>query len=187
MSGRRFSLQTRLYVQLRPNVRTVQDLYHLRSDILGRRVAQTELHMTVIHIGELSRLATSLEKFSINNDTLIDAAEKLVDRLIGIRDRYKDETFDLEAIALEPYGKTAAVSYQASERLRALHAECLDALMDMLRRLGVNDPMAWMQADNNLRFALTLHPHIAIVKGANEFTPAHVRQNASLTLMDIVY
>lgn len=178
--------KTRLYVQLRPDVETLGLLQNTRTTLAdGRPVPDNELHMTVIHIGELSRLIAILPE--IDPEKILRAAELFVDELKIIATPYSSMHFKLRASGIEAFGKTIAVTYEPSQELKELHHQALVALENMLRSIGIDKPRTFMENNTNLRYAVTLRPHVALVKNTSSPTEPIVEHDGSYSLMKIVY
>ncbi|MFZ1250548.1 MAG: hypothetical protein WAR37_03845 [Candidatus Microsaccharimonas sp.] len=186
MANTHFTDKTRLYVQLRPDTGTLTHLQAMRSEINdGRPVPDSELHMTVIHIGELSRLIAALPE--INSEEILQAAERCADELEQIAASFGNVNFALRPIGLETFGKTIAVGYEPSKELNELHRQALLVCMNMLKSVGISDPRIFMQNDPNLRNALTLHPHVALSKNASPQEKSIIRHKGLYSLMKVVY
>jgi 2'-5' RNA ligase len=186
MTSKPFSEKTRLYVQLRPDIHALRHLQTIRDKIHdGRPVSDDQLHMTVIHIGELSRLIAALP--DIDSGNILRAAEVFARSVEKTATHYQQVSFTLNPTGVESFGQTIAITYNASDGLTALHAKALQMLIDMLKGLGVDDPRAFMENDPNLRFALTLRPHVALAKSASPPKDLTFDHEASFSLMKIVY
>lgn len=186
MASAHFTEKTRIYIQLKPDVDTLRALNKIASAITeGRIVSDDELHMTVIHIGELSRLIAALPDIDVQS--IIFAAELYVEELKRILTGYNTMDFVLSPSSIEQFGNTVAVAYEPSQKLKELHQEALQAFMDLLLRVGVEAPRTFMENDYNLRNALHVRPHVALVKGASLKNERLIEHTGSFSLMKLVY
>lgn len=186
MTSVHFTDKTRIYIQLKPDAETIVALKKTASTITeGRHVPDDALHMTVIHIGELSRLIAALPEIDAQN--ILRAAELYVEDLKQILPRYNSNDFILTPSGIEQFGNTVAVTYKPSQKLNELHQEALRAFMNLLKRIGVEAPRTFMEHDYNLRNALHLRPHVALARGASLNNEHMLEHTGYFSLMRLVY
>ena len=187
---------TKLYVQLSPDdtgvllLQSIQD--HLDKATTRRLVPSRSMHLTVLHIGLVSRLLDSLRPYSDTpDDTILVALDNLVETwTYTIRELHFDAV-DLTILSSDLFGVTNAtlvLRLSGHPSLSELHTRCLQDFIYFLERLGINDPVACMAADDNLKHGLSLVPHISIAKGySGQELKSVPEQTIGLGLMPLVY
>lgn len=167
------SLSQKVYVQLAPDESAIKDLLSLQSNIdpSARRVSQQELHLTVIHIGLLSRVYTSItDSFALSEKQFIENAETLVSKLEQLRASVQTTTYRFErpSIALfGPHESSLVLTYTPDDNACRLYKESYTILSNFLSNCGIDDVDVFMRNDKNLRHAISFNPHVTLAKGAD--------------------
>ena len=160
----------RLYAQLGPDGESGAHLQALQAALPrqqnGRVVPAHELHITLIHFGDIEAMFERVTKVGgIERAAYLRYLEQYIGRTQKL---LPADTLRLEPEGLQLLGRngsTLAVAYQPTEALVALHAKLYAALLDFLVACMVKDPTAFISADSALGYAGALTPHITLYKG----------------------
>jgi 2'-5' RNA ligase len=167
-------LISKMYVQLEPTDESKATLLSYQkylyndpthSSIL---VAPPALHMTIIHIGKVSKTIESLRVATdIKNADIIKNLEKLVVDLEKALKPHKQHQYTLRPTGFNHLGRannTLVIEYAVTPELKQLHQECLTILKNFFISCGVKNVEAFMEEDANFQYALELRPHITLAK-----------------------
>lgn len=167
------TLRDRLYVQLVPDDSSVAPLVHLQgilreSGIKGQFVDPSRLHMTILHIGELGRTYEELKMWvpKLTEPDFLESAAWLRSQLEQLFPATAQIT--LQEMAL--FGadlKTIAMNVEVPVSIERLHGQALSLVTQFFTRLGVEYVEAFMKSSYNYKHALTLSPHISLMKHAD--------------------
>jgi 2'-5' RNA ligase len=185
------SLKNKLYVQLQPDLSSRDGIIELQRNLPNSRpVPSSELHMTIIHLGELARFERSIPEITISDDELCSAAAALSTRWNTLLTRSKDE-YELTSNKLSLFGKQQSalvVEYDSSPELIHLHSLCLQELMVFLSDVGISDPDTFIQNDSNLKHSRSLSPHVTLFKKIHTQNDMQLdRLTTRFTAMKTVY
>jgi 2'-5' RNA ligase len=185
---------SKLYVQLRPDTASIEQLLSLQGQLpptAARLVSEPSLHMTIIHIGIVERLITSLQnEIPLDIATILATVEKLSKQLEQLTAQFSEHTFTLDSAGFELFGMnhaTLVLTFTPSNELIALHKSSLDILKNFLLACGIKNPEVFMQSDYNLQNALTLRPHVTLAKTFEGTLPSMASLQARFNLMPVVY
>lgn len=189
-----FTPETKLYVQLGLTDQDVGEIAALQRRLSIKidcnPVSRDQLHLTILHIGKLSRLVQSMDGFSISTaDEIMVRAELLHQHLQDVVKKYAE--FTLNTLDLALFGKTnttLVLRYAPVPALQALHLESLNELKIFFHDCGIRDVDAFMRQDENLHRALSISPHVSLARNVtgplrNISLPISTR----FTMMKIVY
>lgn len=185
----------RFYVQYKPDDTGSQALLALQTDIMatqgGRAVPAGQLHLTIIHFGIYQEVLADLRRYqpAIDETSFAEALERwLADCQAAL---VTAGTFVPTSLArFGTHGTVLALAGTVDAGLHDLHATCLDHLKTMLKRVLNDDPLPFMRQSPNFRHALTLAPHISLIKSAGQGVaePAHtIPGSMTLQAMPLVY
>jgi hypothetical protein len=184
---------TKLYVQLQPDDAGIEHLLSVQKTLGGdaRPVRKGSLHLTILHIGLVSKLTDSLRPYTTVPDAdILRALDSLVDRLSGSITTLGFSGCSLRPIGYDFFGasgSTYVVRYENPAALCSLHAACLGHLREFITEAGVSDVQAYMEQDTNLHYALTLKPHVALARSYHGTGSAAQLQPMTFRQMPIVY
>jgi hypothetical protein len=185
----------KLYVQLRPDeegmllLRSAQQaLYQERRCDLVKIAA---IHMTVLHIGAVGCLidsmkcATSMDCAEISRriHPLIEELEKGI-AIAG------DASYTLMSSGYDHFGThgfTYVVTFKPTLKLQDLYERSLAALKTFFASCDIVDVDDFMANDANLKYALTLRPHVTIAKGCKGDGASGTLQQMTFTCMPVLY
>jgi hypothetical protein len=180
-------LESKIYVQLQPTEESTawllsyQKLMNAEPSSRSVLVASPALHMTIIHIGKVSKTIESLlAATDINDGDVIRNLEKLVVNLEYTLKPFKQYQYTLIPKGFTHLGRgnnTLVIEYTVTPELKQLHQECLDILKNFFKTCGVKNVEAFMKNDANFQHALELRPHITLAKahtGELPNTPLHL-------------
>lgn len=186
-------LDKRIYLQYRPDERSLETLHSYQAGIdgEGRSVPASELHLTIIHFGELRRAYDSLRRTAVSELEMyqfVDAAEAYALECEALAPKKTTVT----AVGIAAYGRGGVLVLEVAvdAALQQFHAAALEQLIAMFTSLGVQQPERWMAADPNFCNALSLRPHISLVKAWRGTLPQEpVAPQAELTLLldDVIH
>ncbi len=162
----------RIYLQYQPNEEALSQLLHwqkraTQANPQGRPVQQDRLHVTVIHFGiaadvfrELSQQNSKLiwSDFTKSAKQFIETSEAALPAEVAVQPT-KLEFFGYRSSVL-------ALTVMPDQALIQAHKAALANLNSFLKSCGISYPVPFMQGSLNLRYALTLSPHISLIKAA---------------------
>ncbi len=168
--------ETKVFVQLAPDPAGVQQLLHLQETLVTEKTARLikmkALHLTIIHIGKLQRIVEAVHPVTgMSVNEILRHATIFVDEAVKLLAPFAGQKILLKTRRTSLFGANAFVClFAATAELNFLHRQSLLLLEEFLQRCGVGDTAEFMAADQNLRHALTLNPHVTLAKfPATEF------------------
>lgn len=189
------SLKTKLYVQLEPTAKSRQTLAAIQRNAMFKKaerpVKESELHLTIIHIGTVERLVSAIRTSAPQSSSgILDTIELLVNQLEAVVDTYRSHIYPLAISGYDTFGShrsVPVVRFEKTDEIAQLHANCLNVLRNFIINRGISDPDLFMAQDANLTHALSLHPHVALAKhySGNLTIPYHGQ--LYFKIMPIVY
>lgn len=182
-------MSERLYAQLKPDHQSLRHLLALQhvTPPRGRTVQPERLHLTVIHFGIISDV---LRKLPGDPARQAQALHEYINRSQEILHTYKDHTFELSPINIElfgEFGRTLVMTYAPSAALNDLHDRLVTTLRQFFSDCGVADVNGFMTGDSNFKHALTIQPHITLMKGYVGNVPVVSPQPVRLRTMKLLY
>lgn len=163
------TLTDRLYVQMVPSDPSVAPLVavqgQLRSrGVKGQFVNPARLHMTVLHIGELGRTYEDVRVWlpGLSVDTFLGRATWLHDQLGQLLPI--TTTVHTAHMALYGDSRTIALQLIAPDAAYELHVRSLAIVKHFFVSLGLEYVEAFMKGNANYKHALSLSPHISLMK-----------------------
>ncbi len=187
--------ETKLFIQLAPDMTGIDWLQNLQKTInpssIPQLVDKSTLHMSILHIGKLERIINAIKGVSnCESQKIIDNAEVLADQLELVLKSYSNYTFSLQTKNTRQFGHRAdimACEFKTTPELLALHYRTLVHLRKFLGKCGIHSVDEFMLQDNNLRYALQLHPHVTIAKNCFSEPIQYVTKTINFTTMPVVY
>ncbi len=162
----------RIYLQYKPDeaalshLLTWQQQAH-RVNPQARPVPRDKMHLTLLHFGiaqDMYREVTqqqpdlSWDSFAAAVRSFIDASQEVLPQIVTA----KPTDFAL----FGHQSSVLAINLTPSPELLAAHQAALKHLQQCIKSLGIEYPAAFMQGSPNLRFGLTLRPHISLLRAA---------------------
>ncbi|MGL5828013.1 MAG: hypothetical protein ACRC0L_00405 [Angustibacter sp.] len=185
--------ETKIFVQLAPDEKGLQELLRLQRILVGdasaRLIKSSALHLTVIHIGKLHRVIDLVcPRAGVAGDEVLAHAETFAAEAEGILAARAQQGLSLSTRGTALFGRAAlACVFLPTPELLELYERSLDLLHSFLRRCGVRNTEELMRADDNLRNALSIRPHVTLAKfPATEF-PVFPEQSINFLAMPVVY
>jgi hypothetical protein len=182
---------TKLFVQLQPDEYALEYFKLLQESLslqpTSRPVKTAALHMTVLHIGLVERL---LEPLPISTTKGLQLCRLMLDELQAVVRSSRLHRVQLVPVSGELLGVSGGslvVLLEPTAELLALHRHSLTVLQRFIQACGVTDVEQYMLADYNLRYALTLKPHVTIVKNYHSTPPDIPSGQLGFTIMPLEY
>ena len=194
------TLSNKLYIQMEPSATdmhrllTIQDQLPLQKTT--RLISAGALHLTIIHIGVLSKLVQSIQSESVRStNEIMGHIENFAHNAEALTKSYvEDVPFLLIPKEFDVFGRnntSLVLTFYDSDALSLLHKKSLTLLKNLLTACGITSIDNFMRADPNLRYALDIKPHITLAKS---FYPRDTRDTLilstdpyTLDLMRVVY
>ncbi|HEX8390059.1 MAG TPA: 2'-5' RNA ligase family protein [Candidatus Saccharimonadales bacterium] len=180
----------RLYAQLRPDDNGLQHLIALQALIdNGKLVAPDALHLTLIHYGKVSEMYDDISAVSgIDRTSYMAALGRFVQTIEQILPQQplllQPSGFD----KFGPGGMSLVIRYDATSKLRMIHACLYDELSRLLRTIGITDVDTFVQDNSNLQFTRVFRPHVTIALGYETTPlPTTTLKSVYFKAMPIVY
>lgn len=160
-----------------------------QSNPEARLVPAQQIHLTIIHFGIIREVFPQLQAVVPDLDykrykqavaTFVDTVEQAMPpQLKATMDRW-----DLYGFAQH----TLVVTLLPNVELEQTHAASLAALRQFFASCGLSEPDSFMASNQNFQFALTLKPHITLLKKAPT-VPVEILEPKKLHLqaMPILY
>lgn len=167
-----FSGDQRVYLQYKPNTESLTHLTSWQKSAIkenpqARPVRSDRLHLTVIHVGIIQDVYRELSAHLPNLDwtTYIGALHDFITQ---------SQALLPEHIYVRPEGfamfghnsSVLAIAVTPDTGLEQAHAHSLERLKQFFIDCGMEFPVPFMQGSPNFRYALTLRPHISLLKAA---------------------
>jgi hypothetical protein len=188
--------ESRIYVQLQPTEESTARLLMYQklpnSDPTSRSVlvASPALHMTIIHIGKVSKTIESLQAATdIDDGEVISNFNKLIVDLDNALKPFNQYHYTLTPKGFTHLGRgnnTLVIEYAVTPQLKQLHQECLDILKNFFRTCGAKNVEAFMKHDANFQHALELRPHITLAKAHTGELPNIALHTLEAKVMDVL-
>ncbi len=179
----------KLYVQLQPDQESLLHILKVQHKFagVGRQVKPEKIHLTIIHFGIIKDVLAILPETSLTKQ---EAFATYVTETQVVISQYKHSNFELYPKKLELFGEyktTLVITYEPTKEIIIFHEKCLGILFKFLRQAGVVDPKSWMKRDRNFQHALSINPHITIVKNFTSIVNSIELEHIRLQLMQLLY
>lgn len=164
---------TKLYVQLEPISRDIPSIEAIINSINdGTKVSPNSLHSTILHIGLVERLIRSLRPHTkLSDDELLTALAIYANNTIELTESLQLTMIELEHIGYDYFGNnhsTLVMRFKSSAELVHLHKSTLKLFKDFLNDITDENVEDVMSNDANLKYALTIAPHVTIAKSCTK-------------------
>ena len=188
-------LESKIYIQLQPTQKSTAVLLSYQKSLNNPTsrsviVPPHALHLTVIHIGKVSRIIESVRVASdMDDEKIIRNIQTLVTQLQAITKLHEDKPFTLPPTHFSHLGRAnnaLVIEYEATPQLKQLHETSLGILKNFIASCGVTDVEAFMENDKNFKYALVLRPHITIAKGHTGSLPTDALFPLQAKIMDVL-
>jgi len=188
-------LESKIYVQLQPTQKSTAALISYQKSLNNSSdrsilVAPPALHMTIIHIGKVSKTVESLRVVTdVKDDIIIRNIEKLVVGLEKAIKPFKHHQYILNPTEFNHLGRTnntLVIEYAVTPELKKLHQECLAVLKNFFKTCGIENVETFMKNDANFQYALQLRPHITLAKAHTEELPNILLHTLEAKVMDVL-
>lgn len=185
----------RVYLQYKPSQESLRHLIAwqklaIKENPQGRPILHDRFHLTVLHIGIIQDVYRELSEQIPDLDwkTYTGALRDFI---------YKSQSLLPKQVSVEPqdfvmFGHNStvlAVALTPGIELEQAHAHSLKQLKKFLQSCGIAYPVPYMQGSQNFGHALTLRPHISLLKAARHRPsfPGNETQELQLEAMPIRY
>ena len=167
------TLSNKLYIQLEPSATDMHRLLTIQNQLLPtkatRFVSPGALHLTIIHIGVLTKLVQSIQTKSVRSTSAIMGhIENFAHNAEALIKSYTDDVpFSLIPKEFDVFGRnnsSLVLTFYDSDALSLLHEKSLTLLKNLLTACDITSIDSFMRADPNLRYALDIKPHITLAK-----------------------
>ena len=185
----------RIYLQYKPTTDSLAYLLEWQKSAIkenpqARPVQSDRLHLTVIHVGIIQDVYRELSAHLPQLDwiTYTSALHEFITQ---------SQSLLPKQVSVEPKGfamfghnsSVLAIALTPDTQLEQAHARSLEQLKLFFKTCGMEFPVPFMQGSPNFRYALTLRPHISLLKAARHRPPAlqDVPNTLQLEAMPIHY
>lgn len=185
----------RYYVQYQPDQAGREALLRVQADLLksgeGRPVPADELHLTIIHFGIFTEVLADVRRYKadVEERSFADGLQLFIKRCMD--SAASEGAFTPAAIGrLGSHGSVVVLEGGVDAALATTHATCLEHLKAMLGGVLDSDPLPFMEQSPNFKHALTLRPHISLIRSErSEFRQELRRELPALVLhrMSLTY
>lgn len=180
----------KLYVQLRPDDDGIKQLQLVQASLqppVGKSIGLVKastMHLTVLHIGAVDRLLDSMADFTdLSRNKVVTYIDELATDLESVVNDTEGAAYTLQPTGYQRFGasgSTYVISLQSTPELDNLYDKSLAVLKEFFVTCGIADVEAFMSADSNLKYALSLRPHVTVAKG-------YVGQDSTTELKPITF
>ncbi|MBI3889032.1 hypothetical protein HY312_00435 [Candidatus Saccharibacteria bacterium] len=185
----------KIYVQLQPSASAIQMLINTQAALTHqktmRTVSSSKLHLTVLHIGLVQNLIDSISQHTGSTpDFIIGQIDIFITELSAIMQPYESKQFKLSTLESANFGTKntiLVIKFKPTTELEELYASCLQTTTKLLERCGITSPISFMEHDRNLKYALSIKPHVTIAKS---YTGARIKPpdtEMEFSLMPLLY
>lgn len=184
---------TKLYVQLEPDQAGKILLQSIQTSLhdAHRLVPTNSLHLTVIHIGLVSKLLESIKPHTHMSDSkILQSLDVLVSKLYEAIAAINFKTCTLQPDGYDFFGAqrtTYVVRFKKTLLLENFYTACLKELEYFLSEIGISNPKTFMADDTNLKYAISLEPHVAVAQSYHGEGSNHALRPIEFSLMPLIY
>lgn len=191
---------TKIYVQLQPDQTAVAAVRKVQQDLAAgdtgqsRLVARNALHVTVIHFGLVAKFIESVRPHTTTpDDAILLQVHDLAKSFEAAIESTGPAGFTLKPLDLAYFGAhhtSLVIEFQPVRELQQLHTTCLALLKDMLHRIGLQQVDSFMAEDTNLRYTLSLKPHLTIAHsyhGSANMVSLAAIADMTFSIMPVIY